>query len=528
MRLGREDRPVSWGVALLAGAVAILVAFPLAWLVIAVGDLEVNRALELLLGARSRSVLWNSLQLVIGVTAGSVFIGVPLAILTVRTDLPYRRLWTVAVALPLVVPSYVGAFALVSAFGPRGRFQDLLAPFGIEELPSIYGLWGTILVLTLYTYPYVYLTTRASLLSADHTRLEAARTLNRGPIRALTSVTLPQIAPGVAAGALLAGLYAIGDFGTPAFMQLPVFTQQIYVELTLTPGQDLAAVLAIQLLFVVAVILGLEHWIRSRGNVQSGAARRSGRPLRLGRWRWPAMGFPAAVVGLSLAVPLWILGSWVLDPGTLRRPGLAFELGHAVNSTLVALLTALIAVIAAVPVAYYAARSESTLGPILERVTYLGFAVPGVVLGFALVYFGSNYATGLYFTLPLLVYAYAVRFLPQAVGTIFATTRQVDEPLLQAARTLGAGPIRAFRSITLPLIAPGLIAGAALVFLTTMKELPITLLLRPHDFDTIVTQIWRAHESGLYQYAAVPALLLIGISGLSMAVLLSQGRLRYR
>jgi iron(III) transport system permease protein len=177
-------------------------------------------------------------------------------------------------------------------------------------------------------------------------------------------------------------------------------------------------------------------------------------------------------------------------------------------------------VVVALPVAYYAGRSDSTVARLAERSTYVGYAMPGIVLGLALVFFGTRYAPGLYQTLPLLVFAYVVRFLPQAVGTTRSSVLGVDADLVGAARVLGEGPGGAFRRVTLPLIAPGVLAGAMLVFLTTMKELPATLILHPTGFTTLVTYIWRVQETGYYGRAAVPALVLVAVSGLSMVVLL--------
>ncbi|TKX53173.1 iron ABC transporter permease, partial [Halorubrum sp. SS7] len=175
-----------------------------------------------------------------------------------------------------------------------------------------------------------------------------------------------------------------------------------------------------------------------------------------------------------------------------------------------------------IPIAYFAANHDSPFAVIFERATYVGFAVPGIVLALALVYFGSGYAPWIYQTLPLLIFAYVVRFLPQAVGSTRTSILQIDRRLVEAARTLGESSTGAFRRVTFPLTRSGIVAGAALVFLTTMKELPVTLVLRPTGFDTIVTQIWRAQQNAFYQYAVVPTLILLLISGLSMVVLLTQ------
>ncbi|MFC7058411.1 ABC transporter permease [Halovenus salina] len=519
-QFSRDELPL--GLTLLCGVIAASMVFPVSWLVIKALQVEPDRAIGLIFQQDTLDILANSLLLMGGVTGFSVLLGVPLAYLTTRTNLPFRRFWTVVVALPLVIPSYIGAFTFVSAFGPRGEFQNMLAPLGIEEIPEIYGLGGATLVITLYTYPYVYLTARASLLTLDTSLLEAARTLNHSRWEAFRRVTLPHIRSATAAGGLLAALYAVSDFGTPAIMRLPVFTREIYREFRLA-GTEYAAMLSLHLLGIVLVVLALEQHIRSDDRLD-GDTSNPAKPVDLGRWRWPAVVLPLAVTALALLVPLWILLLWVTRAEDVTgRSNLAFELGHIVNSLEVAGAAAILSAMAAIPIAYYAARRRSWLSTVFERMTYIGFAVPGIVLAFSLVFFGTDYVPSFYQTIPLLVFAYVVRFMSQAVGIIRSGTQQVDPTLVEAARTLGESSLGAFRRVTLPLIGSSVVAGMALVFLTTMKELPVTLVLRPTGFETIVTQIWRAQSNLVYQYAAVPALLLLVISGLSMVILLSQG-----
>ena len=516
-----------------SGAIAVVLIVPLTWLVVEAVTVDPDRAVDLLVSRQTADIVFNSALLMICVTACSILVGVPLAYLTVRTDLPFRRFWSVAVALPLVIPSYVGAFAFVSAFGPQGEFHSLLAPIGINRIPEVYGLSGAVLVITLYTYPYVYLTTRAGLLSFDTRLIEAAQTLNRSRWTAFWTVVFPQIRPSIAAGSLLAALYAVSDFGTPAIMRLPVFTRQIYVEYNAF-GSDYAALLSLQLLGLVVLVLLLERLVSTDQPIRGDDTDHTGSRIRLGAWRWPAMLLPVVVTVAAIVLPVWILLLWLGQAGGGARGSVAIDwvqpiepIGLAVpvqplNSVGVAIAAAVVAVCVALPVAHLAATSDSPAAGLFERTTYVGFAVPGVILGLALVFFGASYLPWIYQTLPLLVFAYVVRFLPQAVGTIRTSILQVDTRLVEAGRTLGSSPASTFRRITLPLSRSGIIAGAALVFLTTMKELPATLLLRPSGFETIVMQIWQAQEDALYQYAAVPTLVLIVISGASMVVLLSQ------
>jgi iron(III) transport system permease protein len=515
-----SETSLPFGLTLLSAGIAVAVTSPILWILLRAAEVGVESSLSILSRPSMVEILLNSVALVTTVTVACVLLGVPLAVLTVETDLPFRRFWTVVLALPLVVPSYIGAFAFVSAFGPRGALANLLAPLGVGSIPQIYGFAGTALVLTLFVYPYVFLTTRSALLSFDGTLVEAARTLNHSRLSAFRHVTLPQIAPGIAAGALLVALYTLSDFGTPSIMHYGVFTQAIYVEFN-TFGRDTAALLSLELLAVTAVIVALESRIGDAGENYAGGNRTA--RTSLGAWKLPALVLCASVAILALAEPLGVVFMWLVRSGPgYTGGGFAFDWTYGWNSTYVSALAAGVSILAAIPVAYLAARYRSTLTSLLDRATYVGYATPGIVLGISLVYFGSSYGPTPYRIVPLLVFAYVVRFLPQAVGTTRSSVLQVDAKLTEAARTLGESPGRTFRRVTLPLIAPGVVAGAALVFLTSMKELPATLLLRPTGFETLVTYIWRVQDAGYYGQAAVPALVLVAVSGLSMLVLLKQ------
>ncbi|MFB6136479.1 MAG: ABC transporter permease [Halobacteriaceae archaeon] len=509
------------GLAVLAAVVSAVVLLPVGWLAVRALAADAD-AYALLLSETTLRVMVKTVALVAVVTGGSVLVGVPLAVLTVQTDLPFRRFFTVVSALPLAVPSYIGAFAFVSAFGPRGVLLGAFAPLGVESLPTIYGFHGAALVLTLFTYPYVFLTTRASLLSLDPRLVEAARSLNRSRWQAFRRVTLPQILPGITAGALLVALYALADFGTPNIMHLSVFTQFIY---TRYQGfmRDYAALLSLQLLVVTALILYLESRVTTSDADEFGGGARGGPVFALGWWKAPAVGFALLVASLCLVVPVGILLMWLFRSGPGYAAGtMSFSWTYGWNSVYVSVLAALVATAFAVPVGLLSATSDSRLSTLADRATYVGYAVPGIVLGIALVTFGLDVAPSLYQDVPLLVFAYVVRFLPQAVGSVRSSALQVDRRLTEAARSLGHSPLQVFRKVTLPLIAPGVSAGAALVFLTTMRELPATLLLSPIGFDTLVTYIWRVKEAAYYGQAAVPALVLIGVSALSLVVILAQ------
>jgi iron(III) transport system permease protein len=261
------------------------------------------------------------------------------------------------------------------------------------------------------------------------------------------------------------------------------------------------------------VILVLELRARGRGRLQRASAGtpRPSTPVPLGRWRAPAVAFCAVVVGIALVVPLGVLGYWASRAFRADEP-VGWSWQPAANSLTVSVVAAGAAVLASVPVAILAGRYPTQLTRGLERLSYAGNALPGIVVALSLVFFAANYAAPVYQTMALLVFAYVVRFFPQALAGSHAAVLRVSPRLEEAGRSLGRGPVTVFARITTPLVVPGLLAGSALVFLSTMKELPATLLLRPIGFETLATEIWRHTSVASYSRAAIPALLLIALS----------------
>src|SRR5215210_3218650 len=504
---GKRPPALVWLPAAVVAAAAVL---PLAYLALRASEVGREEILALVLDGYTLAVLGRSTLLAAVVTAASVALAVPLAWLTARSDLPGRRAWAALAALPLVIPSYVGGFVLVSMLGPRGLLQGFLEPIGVERLPAIYGLPGATLALTLFTYPYVFLTVRGALRGMDPALEEAALGLGSGRWAAFFRVTLPQLRPAIVAGALLVALYTLSDFGAVSLLQFDSFSVEIYIQYRSAFDRTPAAILALMLVCLVAVVFVLESRTRGRAGYQQNGARYAA-PVSLGRWRWPALAFCAAVVLFALVLPVGVLVFWLLR-GLSSGEQLSFVWQSAWNSVYVSGLAAAVAVLAALPVAVLAVRFPGKVASLTERVTYVGFALPGIVLALSLVFFGSNYAPALYQTLFLLIFAYVVHFLPLAVGAIRASLLQAKPSIEEAARGLGRGPAGVLATVTVPLARSGLVAGAALVFLTTMKELPATLLLSPTEFGTLATEVWNATSGAFFAQAAAPALLLILVS----------------
>lgn len=512
-----------WGPALLVAAAVLL---PILYLLIRA--LEAGPAVwALVFRVRTLQIIARTLWLALTVTAASAVIAVPLAWLTARTDLPLRRLWATLTALPLVIPSYVGAYLMVAALGPRGMLQQWLEGlFGVQRIPDIYGFSGAFVVLTLLSYPYTLLTVRAALQRLDPALDEASRSLGQGAWATFFRVTLPQLRPALASGSLLVALYTLRDFGVVSIMRYDTFTRVIYVQYQAAFNRVAAAVLALVLVVITLGILALE--VRTRGRAHyhgnAGGTTRRASLVQLGRWYWPALLFCGVLVGLALLLPASVLLYWLVR-GLRAGESLAPLWQATRNSLLASGVAAGATLLAALPVAILSVRRPGRLSHLLERMTYACFALPGIVVALAMVFFGIRYARPLYQTLPMLILAYGILFLPQAVGAVRASLLQVHPNLEEAARSLGRGALQTFTTITLPLVWPGVAAAASLVFLTTMKELPATLILGPMGFKTLATAVWSAVGEAFFARAALPALLLILVSSLPMAffILREQG-----
>ena len=495
---------------LLAGAlVAAAAALPLAYLVIVIGEAAGN-AWDAIWRERTATLVLRSLGLTAAVTATAVAIAVPAAWLTVRTDLPGRRLWTVLLTLPLVVPSYIGAYALISALGPRGLAADVL---GVGELPSITGFPGAWLALSLFTYPYVLIPVRATLRRLDPQVEEAALGMGRSPVDVFRTVVLPQIRPAVGAGALLVALYVLHDFGAVSIMRFDSFTTAIYTSYLSSFDRTAAAALSALLVALMFVVLWLEGRSRSSETLYRSVpgTQRAARAVRLGRWRAPALAFCGTVVAFALLLPVVVLVYWSVQSvaGDVDWGEIASAAG---NSLMAAGICALVAGLCALPVAVLSVRFRGRFSSAIERLSYIGHALPGIVVALALVFFGTRVVIELYQTLGMLIFAWVVLFLPLAVGIVRASLLQISPRIEDAARSVGRSHANVLRTITVPLLAGGLLAGCALVFLTAIKELPATLILGPTGFETLATEIWSATGRGFFEGAAMPALILLAVS----------------
>lgn len=530
----RAGQRPPWLLLGLATLVCLLAAVPLFYISLHAIRADPELWQRLTVGQVPR-LLRNTVSLLVVVVAGACLVGTLAAWLVERTDLPGRRVWRWLLALPLAIPGYVAAVCAMFLLR-RGGFIDQFAMqylgFARQEfpLPPLFSLGGVAVIIVLYTFPFVFLAVSAALRTLDTTLDEAAQVAGHGPWRSFWTLTVPMLLPAIAAGGLLVGLYVLSDFGTVALLRYQTFTTAVYRQFAGTIGREAASVVSLGLIGLSLLLLISEAWIhrRDRWYTRSGAWRPQ-RLLRLGRWRWAVFGAIFGLAGLSLFLPIVVLTGLTIQgivaPSEVDRiwnVGAVSTWRYGANSLLLAILAATLAIALAVAPTFLAVRYQSVYAQTLLNLGKTAFALPGILIGLGFLMFFLR--TPLYATVAALVCGLAFRLLPKTLASTEATLRFVSPTLEQAAQTLGSSWRATLRRVTLPLAAPGLLAGWALAFVTAMKELPLLVILRPPGFDTLSIQIWEAANDSVYTQAAPPALLMVALTMATLALVYRLGR----
>ena len=458
---------------------------------------QVGRAqiVRLLLRHVTAVLLVNTVELTAAVTVACAVIGVAAAWVVERTNLPGRRIWAALIVLPLAMPDFVVGYAWTSV------------------APAIHGLAGAVLVMTLSIYPLVYLPVAASLRTADPALEEVARSLGHGRIKVFARVTLPQIRAALIGGCLVVALALLAEYGAFEIVGFQTFTTEIVTEFRV--AFDSAAACALSLVLVmlgVAVLAGdalLTAGKRTGRRAPHGT--RPPRRHRLGLAAIPATGGFAVLAGAAVAVPVAVIGYWMIQGQRSSLPSASIA-AAAANTVAYSLPAAAVATVAALPVALLAVRHRSPGAILLERSTYLVQGLPGPVIALSFVFFAVRYAIGIYQSPELLVAGYAVLFFPLALVAVRAALTHAPPQLEEVARSLGRRPVAVLFKITLPLIAPGLAAAFSLVFLSAVIELTTTLILIPTGAHTLATAFWAQESNTSYAAAAPYAALLVAIA----------------
>ncbi|MCE7794139.1 iron ABC transporter permease [Salipaludibacillus sp. CUR1] len=478
-----------------------------------------------LLGDRIPGLLWNTLSLTGAVTFSAVLIGVSLAWIVVRTDLPGKKVWQWMMALPLVIPPYVGAVTYIIVFGPSGWARDLWQEitwlnnlFGGYPV-NIYSFWGVFTVLTLFTYPYVFLIASASLRKMNRNFEEVARSQGMTTSQIFFKVNLPLLRPAIGAGAILISLYVLSDFGAIAMLRYVTFTAAIYYQ---RAGFDIpsASVLSLVLIVLTIIILWIEARTRRKNKYyQTSNTYKEPDTLSLGKWKPLAVLYVAGVFTVAVILPISVLIYWTVIGATAGTIDARF-FGFAWNSIKVSGLAAILCMVLATPIIYLKSRHPSAISTVIDKLSYAGYALPGVIVALGMVFIFNNHIPALYNTFYMIAIAFVVRFLPQAMQSGEASLSLVSPRMDEAARSLGYPAWKVMIKVIIPTILPGILAGGALVFVSSIKELPATLMLRPPGFDTLAVRVYYEASEALYHQAAPGALLIVLVSIIPLHYLL--------
>jgi iron(III) transport system permease protein len=489
-------------------AVSLLMLLPLGFVVWISIQTGWSDSVMLIWRPRMGEVLINTALVVAIAVPICVALGVALAWLTERSDLPGRHVWSAVAVAPLAVPAFVHGYTWVGFY------------------PSLQGLFAGVLVSVLAYFPFLYLPTAAALRRLDPGLEDAAASLGVPPWRVFVRVVLPQLRLPIWGGALIVGLHLLAEYGLFALLRFDTFTTAIFDQFQSAFNAPAANMMAGVLALCCLGLLMLES--RTRGGARyarlgPGSARLL-RPVRLGPLgTLGAFALLVAVALMALGVPLFTLGRWVAIGGSAIwrvdeiAPVFAQTLGLAAAG-------AVLTTAAAIPIAWLAVRAPGRFTRLLEGSNYISSAMPGIVIALALVTIAIRVAQPLYQTAITVLLAYIILFLPRALISLRASIAQAPPELENVAQSLGRSPARALWEITLRLAAPGAAAGAAMVFLAITNELTATLLLAPTGTRTLATQFWSLTSEIDYVAAAPYAVIMIALSGPLTWVLYRQSR----
>jgi iron(III) transport system permease protein len=490
-RSDKTSRPgplVSATVAILVAATLIPLGY-VAWAAVSIGW---TKAYDLVVRPRVGELLFNTVALVVVTVPLCVVIGVGVAWLVERTDLPGRAFWRPLFVAPLAVPAFVNSYAWVGV------------------IPSLHGLWAGVLVASLSYFPFMYLPVAATLRRLDPAVEESARALGSDSAGVFFRVVLPQLRLAILGGGLLIGVHLLAEFGAFAMLRFDTFTVAIFQQFQVTFDGAAGSMLAGVLVLLCLVLLVAEAMARGSARfARIGAgAPRAATPVRLGRNTIPAQAGLVALAVLALGVPVWTILRWLWIGGA--QVWVLGDIGTALGQTIgLAAVAAVLTTMLAYPVAWVAVRSSGVLARTVEGANYVTSSLPGIVTALALVTVTIHVARPLYQSVALIVFAYVLLFMPRALVNVRAGLAQVPPSLEEASRSLGSSPTATFMRVTLRLTAPAAAAGASLVFVAVATELTATLLLAPTGTRTLSMRFWSFSSELDYAAAAPYALVLV-------------------
>src|SRR5262245_52305914 len=531
-------------------ALIVLVVLPLGFLgwgsLSGEGRLTLEHFAEALSNRLYVTALRNSLVLGAWTAVLSIGIGLPLAWAVSRTDIPARRFVHVTALIAYRTPPYLTAIAFVNLFSPNAGLVNRLMRdvVGVPALTfNIFSMAGLVLVTVPHTFPFVYLLAASALESVDASMEESARILGAGRWRTAIAVTAPLVAPAVLSGALIAFVNAIALFGSQAIIGLPgrVFTlpTRIYALFDYPPQYGLAC--AISLVFValtVAALWAQRQYLARRSYVTLGGKGSRPQLVELGPARWAVFAFGIAVFVVAVLAPYmtllavsvsqsWGLQFWQnLTLKHYRFVLVDYEVTRRAiwNSLLLAAGPATATLLLGSLVGWIDLRTALPGRKLLDYVSLIPLGLPGIVVAVALIQFWLRAPLPIYGTLWILLLAYTGRYVPLGVRAANASFRQIDPSLEETARVTGAGWLRTFRAVTLPLARPGLVAGWLLVFVPAIQELSASILLFSSGSITLAVAVYNLYETGALEPVAALAIVTMLIVTVAIALATRLGR----
>ena len=505
-----------------AGIPIILVGIggliPLVYLLTKAFSAEATALVDIVFRWRNARLFLNTVLLTAGVLVLDLLIATPAAWLTSRVNLKGKRSFTVLCTLPLAIPGYVMAYALLALGGNTGIVAQL---FG-TSIPRLSGYWGALLALSAYTSPYLFLNLRTALLGLDPSLEESARSLGYRYHETFFRVILPQLRPAFYASGLLISLHVLGDFGVVSLMRYETFSYALYTEYTLSFEHIYAAWLALMLLAFTGCLLYLEAKLLNKvafHRAGRGTSRQSSQ-VQLGAWYNPAYIYLSLLAFVTVVIPTGAVLLWMFRG--FNTSALESLLEALVGSLSIAIPAGILCALLAVPFAYIDVRYPSQASKALARVAYIVYAIPPLAFALSLIFFVLNTVSFIYKTLPVLIYACTLHFLAEAIGPVRSSLYQASPNLEEAARSLGYPRLQAFFKTLFPILMRGMLTATALVFLATMKELPLTFLLSPAGYETLALNVWSYTTEAMFAEAAPYALAILLFSGVFVGVLIRQ------
>lgn len=488
---------------LLGVLLALATLLPLVWIFVRAGQSEPHRVLGILRDPQTAAMVVRSLGLSVLVACLCGALALPLAWLTHATDVPGRALWQRLLVLPLAVPSYISGFVVLALLGPSGWVAQATG----MALPHAGG-WTATTAALLFAYPYALLPVQAAMTRLDPRTFEAARSLGCSPAAAFWRVVFPAVLPAWVGGMLLVALYVLSDFGAVSLMRFPSLSYVIYLRYSSPFGRADAVVYGAILAALALLLLVIARRIPGADPTAHQTMRRPWPSVALGVWRWPAAALCASVAAGFAALPVVVVSWWLIRG--LRNGNSLIDLRVETAWTLGLGTAAAVLIVGLGLVPVLLARfGNPGVSRFVDRATHAGYALPGIVVALALVYFANRVVPVLYHTVWLLLFAYVVRFLPQATTALRDGVHPGTIRLFEAARSLGARPTRAVWRVVLPVAAPAIAAALLAVFLSTIKELPATLLLRPPGVSTLAQRVWSLTQDAFFTAASPTVLLLL-------------------